>query len=381
MTDTLISHVEPPGAFIEEELEARGWSKSDLAYALRMSPAQLSPILNGKLGISPTMARALGDVFDVSPEFFANLNSMYQLSKTPVADPGVQKRARWLDAFPVREMIQRGWIEDGDPNLIDPQMLRFFEKERVEDIPFIGNGEVFAHAARKESYTDAMTSVQYAWMQRVRLVASSMNAPKYNEQSLLDALPQIRSRMQSKDDLQDIPSILLNCGVRLVFVEALPRGKIDGICVWLDDQPVIGLTLARDRLDNFCFVLRHEIEHIIRGDGKEASFMPPDEVTAEFLNGDGVPEVERIANYAAAEYLVPQEQLDSFIARKGQYISEKDVLAFAARLRINASVVVGQIQYRRNRYDWLRKYQKGMRDYVTTWPFTDGWKNPFPVAL
>ena len=97
-------NVEPPGSFIEEELDARGWSKSDLAYALDMSIQQLSPILSGKSGISSTMARSLGDVFDVAPEFFANLNSIYQLSKTPVADPGVAKRARWLDAFPVREM-------------------------------------------------------------------------------------------------------------------------------------------------------------------------------------------------------------------------------------------------------------------------------------
>ncbi len=381
MTDSLLTHVEPPGAFIEDELEARGWLKSDLAYALHMSLAQLSPILSGKTGISPPMARALGDVFDVSPEFFSNLNSMYQLSKTPVADLGVQKRARWLDAFPVREMIQRGWIEDGDPNLLDPQMLRFFEQSRVEDIPFVGNGEVFAHAARKQSYTEAMTSVQYAWFQRVRLVASKMDAPRYNQAGLLDALPGIRAHMQSKDDLQDIPEILRKCGVRLVFVEALPRGKIDGICAWLDDQPVIGLTLARDRLDNFCFVLRHEIEHVLRGDGKEASFMPPDELTAEFLRDEGLPEEERAANVAAAEFLVPQDQLTSFMARKGEYISEKDVLAFAARFRINVSVVIGQIQYRRNRYDWLRKYQKSMREYVTGWTFTDGWKQPFPVAL
>lgn len=381
MTESLLTHIEPPGVFIEEELEARGWSKSDLAYALHMLPAQLSPILSGKTGISPAMARALGDVFDVSPEFFANLNSMYQLSKAPEADPGVQKRARWLDIFPVREMIQRGWIEDGDPNLLDPQMLRFFEKSKVEDIPFIGKGEVFAHAARKQSYIEAMTPVQYAWFQRVRLVAAQMDAPLYDRKLLCEALPRLRAHMQSKDDLQDIPKILRDCGVRLVFVEALPRGKIDGICAWLNDQPVIGLTLARDRIDNFCFVLRHEIEHVLREDGKELSFMPPDEITAEFMSGEGLPEEEIAANKAAADFLIPQEQLDSFMARKGQYISEKDVVAFAARLRINVSVVVGQIQFRRNRYDWLRKHQKSMRDCVAGWNYTDGWKRPFPVAL
>lgn len=381
MNPSLPLYVDPPGAFIEEELDARGWSKSDLAYALDMSIQQLSPILSGKSGISPAMARSLGDVFDVSPEFFANLNSMYQLSKTPVADPGVAKRARWLDAFPVREMINRGWIEDGDPNLLDLQMLRFFERNATEDIPFIGNGEITAHAARKQDYSTDMTSVQFAWLQRVKQVAREIVAPAFNEDALKSALPEIRAHMQSKDDLQDIPRILLSCGVRLVYVEALPRGKIDGICAWLDDQPVIGLTLSRDRMDNYCFVLRHEIEHVLAGDGREASYMKPDDLTREFLQDDELPEEEKRANEAAAEFLIPQDQLSSFIARKGQYISEKDVIAFAARLRINVSVVVGQIQFRRNRYDWLRKYQKSLRDHVTGWEFTDGWKRPYPVSL
>jgi HTH-type transcriptional regulator/antitoxin HigA len=374
-------YVDPPGIFIEEELEARGWSKSDLAYALDMSLQQLSPILSGKQGISPAMARSLGEVFDVAPEFFANLNSMFQLSKTPVADPGVAKRARWLDAFPVREMISRGWIEDGDATLLDLQMLRFFEKTSTDEIPFIGSGDIDAHAARKQGYDEGLTSVQYAWLQRVKQVAREIDAPAFEPQALRDSLPELRAHMQSKDDLQDIPLILRDCGVRLVFVESLPRGKIDGICAWLGDQPVIGLTLSRDRLDNFCFVLRHEIEHVLNGDGLEATYMPPDELTREFLQGDGLPPEEIMANEAAAEFLVPQQQLRSFMARKGKFISEKDVIAFAARLQINVSVVVGQIQFQRNRYDWLRKHQKSMRDYVMAWEFTDGWKHPYPVTL
>ena len=134
-------------------------------------------------------------------------------------------------------------------------------------------------------------------------------------------------------------------------------------------------------MDNYCFVLRHEIEHVLAGDGREALYMKPDDFTREFLQDDELPEEEKRANEAAAEFLIPQDQLSSFIARKGQFISEKDVFAFAARLRINVSVVVGQIQYRRNRYDWLRNYQKSMRDHVTVWDFTDGWKRPYPVSL
>ncbi|KAI1694314.1 hypothetical protein Ddc_22202 [Ditylenchus destructor] len=53
------------------------------------------------------------------------------------------------------------------------------------------------------------------------------------------------------------------------FVEALSGSKIDGACFWLDaHKPVIGMTLRFDRIDNFWFVLRHEIEHVLREDGR-----------------------------------------------------------------------------------------------------------------
>ena len=80
--------------------------------------------------------------------------------------------------------------------------------------------------------------------------------------------------MLDKDDFKHIPSILWKSGVRFVLVEALPGSKIDGVCVWIGDQPVIGMTLRLDRPDNFCFVLRHECEHILREDGKEITFAP-----------------------------------------------------------------------------------------------------------
>ena len=80
--------------------------------------------------------------------------------------------------------------------------------------------------------------------------------------------------MNDIDDFNIIPSLLLGCSVRVVFVQQLPGSKIDGVCTWLRDQPVIGLSLRLDRPDNFCFVLRHEIEHVLQEDGKPEILLP-----------------------------------------------------------------------------------------------------------
>ena len=369
--------IEHPGSFIAEELEARGWLQADLAYILGMDVSQLNRLIKGQTDITPDSAVALGDAFDMPAEFFMNLQKMYDLRKARKADPGVRTRASWLSVFPVREMIKRGWIEDAEPALLDLQMMRFFGKNRVEEIPFVSDAPVFAHAAKKTGYED-LTAIQYVWLNRVRKVAEPMECPLYSEEALRASLGTIREHMLIKNDLIQIPAILRKCGVRFVLVEHLPASKIDGVCVWLNGQPVIGLTLRLDRLDNFCFVLRHEIEHVLNGDGKEATFAPVDsDLGADDLEVD----CERVANDVAADFCVPRALLDSFIARKSPFISENDMLKFAARVEIHPAVVVGQIQNRTQKYNWLRKYQTPIREYLMGWEFKDGWGFQAPTGL
>ena len=375
------SPIDHPGSFISEELEARNWLQADLAYILGTDVSQLNRLIKGVTDVTPDTAMALGDAFDMPAEFFLNLQKLYDLKRAKKADPGVKTRASWLSVFPVREMIKRGWIEDAEPALLDLQMMRFFEKNWIEDIPFISDAAIMSHAAKKSSYEET-TPVQYAWLHRVKKIAEGMDCPVYSEESLRNSLRTIRAHMIDRDDLIRIPGILRKCGVRFVLVESLPSSKIDGVCIWLKGQPVIGVTLRLDRLDNFCFVLRHEIEHVLRGDGKEASFSPVDVFDGDFtVDNSDLPECEKIANEAAAEFCVPRTLLESFILRKGSFISEKDVLNFAIRAEINPAVVIGQIQHKTKKYGWLRKYQTSIKEYILDWKHKDGWGYQAPTGL
>jgi len=97
-------------------------------------------------------------------------------------------------------------------------------------------------------------------------------------------------------------------------VGSLPHAKIDGVCFWLDDSsPVIGLSMRHDRIDNFWFVLRHELEHVIQGHGKgDAPIVVDSNLEGERAGvGPDVAKDERIANAAAAEFCVPQKTSSS----------------------------------------------------------------------
>jgi HTH-type transcriptional regulator/antitoxin HigA len=381
MANAKVLPVDHPGTFITEELEARNWQQVDLAYILGILPQQLSPLLNGRASITPDMAASLGEAFDMPPDFFANLQKMYDLHKAKPVDPGVRTRGSWLSAFPVRDMIKRGWIEETDSGLLDLQMMRFFGKNRVEDIPFIGSGEIVPHVAKKSSAYASTTATQYAWLHRVMKIAETVDAPPYSEDSLRSNLQKIRSHLLDKDDLIHIPEILRRCGVRFVLVEALRASKIDGVCVWVNGQPAIGMTNRLDRLDNFAFVLRHEIEHVLCGDGRDVSFSPVDEIDGNIEARSDLPEEEMHANREAAEFCVPRQQLNSFFLRKSPFISEQDVLAFAARMEVHPAIVIGQVQHKTKKYAWLRKYQTSIRNYLFEWKFVDGWGHLSPTGL
>ncbi|AZO29649.1 HigA family addiction module antitoxin [Mesorhizobium sp. M1B.F.Ca.ET.045.04.1.1] len=373
-----LTDVPHPGEFIREELDARGWSQRDLAYILGVQEQAINPIISGKRGISPEMAKALGDAFDVSPEYFANLQQAYEMANAHAPDPGVARRAHLQSVYPVREMIRRGWLQDTGVSLLEAQMMRFFGKNDLSDIPYL------AHAAKKADYSEE-TPAQVAWLFRVRQLALETVVPSYSESKLRTLAQEITRYMVDPEDVRRVPRALAECGVRYVIVETLPKANIDGVCFWLDGgSPVIGMTVRFDRIDNFWFVLRHEIEHVLNRDGQ--GNLGPEIIDTELEGeragtGDTLPKEERLANRAAAEICVPATELESFYIRKFPFISERDMLGFARRVQRHPGIVVGQLQRKMERYDWLARYKVKVRHFLIGSVVVDGWGNAAPSNL
>jgi HTH-type transcriptional regulator / antitoxin HigA len=89
-----IAEVFPPGDFIREELEARGWSQSDLARILGRPLQTVNLIVNGKKEVTPQTALELAAAFGTSPELWLNLETSYRLGLARPVDPGIAKRAQ-----------------------------------------------------------------------------------------------------------------------------------------------------------------------------------------------------------------------------------------------------------------------------------------------
>ena len=323
------------------------------------------------------MSKALGQAFELSSDYFADLQKAYDLACASEPNPAISLRAKMQNNYPVREMIRRGWIKNTDATGLKKQLAHFFEVNDPNDIPY------FTHTAKKSSYEEKeIPPSQLAWLFRVKQIARSFSVPKYSNFKFMESLNRMREMLIAPEEARHVPRILSECGVRFIMVEPLPKSKIDGVSFWLNKHsPVIGLSSRYDRLDNFWFVLRHEIEHILKEHSRDIAM-----IDAE-LEGDragydnNIPESERIANMAAADFCVPIEKIESFIRRKHPFYYEKDVVAFSKINGIHPALVVGQIQHRIDRYDYLKKYQVKVRQFVVPGSMADGWGQTVPITL
>jgi HTH-type transcriptional regulator / antitoxin HigA len=81
MSQRIPAEVFPPGEFIRDELEVRGWTEADLAEILGRPLKAVGEILTGKRAITPETATSLGEAFGVDPRFWTDLESAYRHSK------------------------------------------------------------------------------------------------------------------------------------------------------------------------------------------------------------------------------------------------------------------------------------------------------------
>lgn len=370
-----------PGQLILSLLQERGWTKRTLAVVLGVSEATITRITSDKQGVDARLSIVLEELFGIPADRFLSLQMELDLAQARLVtlpDPDRANRALLYGDLPVAEMIERGWLRAEsvrDTDKVQRELMRFFGVNRLEDI------EILPHAAKKTAANSALTPAQIAWLYRVKAIAAEMPVRPYSRDRLKASLSKLKALMIAPEEARQVSRILLECGIRFVIVETLSSAKIDGVCSWLDDKsPVIGVSIRYDRIDNFWFVLRHEIEHVLQGHGKAAAIIDAELEGERAGTGSSVAGEERIANKAAADFCVPISQMDAFIARKAPLFSDRDLRGFARLLSVHPGIVAGQLQHRIERYQIFRAHLARIRNFVTSSAMVDGWGTVSPMG-
>ncbi len=370
-----------PGELIEELLNGRGWTKRSLAIVLEKGESTVNKIISGKSTVTTEVALALEDVFGVDAERFLELQRKYDLAVARISakpDRSRATRAALFGDLPISAMVKRGWLGTADSkNLteVSAELVKFFGVSSLDEI------EILPHAARKTAVSSDPTPAQLAWLYRVRAIAREQIVGKFSKRGLDKAIGLLHTLTVAPEEARKVPRVLAEAGVRLVIVETLPAAKIDGVCFWLTARaPVVGLSMRHDRIDNFWFVLRHELEHVRLGHGR-TEIMLDTELEGERAGTDSaIAEEERAANSAAQDFCVPKQEMDAFIARKAPLFSERDLRGFAKIVRVHPGIVAGQLQHLTGRFDRFRNHLVKVRSHVVPGAAVDGWGDVYPIG-
>jgi len=368
-----------PGQFLQALLDERDWNQSLLSVVLGIPRQHISRYARDQRPIDAETALIFGEVFGYSPKAFLLLQQRYDLRQARLRsrpNPARSHLARLYGDLPLKEMMNRGWLNVSDikdVKQVEGELARFFGVANVADI------EIFPHAAKRTNVIGAITPAQLVWLHRVRSIAANTVVPRYSTAALQDAVRQMKQLLMSTEEARKVPRLLAEAGVRFVVVESLPGAKIDGVCFWLDDRsPVIGMSMRFDRIDNFWFVLRHEIEHVLRGHGRGAAIL---DTEMERDRGEEAEEEEQIANAAAADFCVPSKTLAQFVARKDPVFTTRDILGFAKVVKVHPGLVAGQLQRATGRYERFRDLLSTVRAIVLPNAVHDGWGDVAPLVV
>ena len=179
MLDMMPAEAFPPGDFLRDELEERGWTQSEFAGIIGRPVTLVNDIIKGKRGITPTTAIEIGAALGTSPMLWMNLDATYQLWKLSQTKPRperIKTAARVREKYPIRDMIARRWIQPTeDPDVLELRVREFFQVDSLEEAPRL------AFAAKKgaslENYND-LSPIQLAWLFRVHHIAAATTVPR-----------------------------------------------------------------------------------------------------------------------------------------------------------------------------------------------------------
>ncbi len=246
--------------------------------------------------------------------------------------------------FPLAEMAKKGWVDSAYRHIRDGQqrfrlMIQYFENTGTRTVAPMLNKRTAT------PMSDRTKCALLAWQARVNERGRSRcrNLPSFSglEPTFLRDL--VHLSVEPEGPKKAI-SMLREAGVCVVFVSHLQGSLLDGAATLLPSgNPLIGMTLRNDRLDNFWFVLFHELGHVAkhRYSGLAEGFIDVDVDDVEDKR-------EQEANDFAQNALIPEEVWNRSFVRFTSDVSE--VKRFADTLGINPAIVAGRIRLERKDY-------------------------------
>jgi addiction module HigA family antidote len=331
-----------PGETLAEKLEEMGMGPKEFALRAGKPEGTIIAVLKGDSSITPDMAVQFESVTQIPANFWMNHQRSYDEYIARVKRQTViQEAMAWAKQFPLADMIKKGWL---------PKMASMEEKT-MELLTFFGFS---SHSAWEDYYFNQQLKVAFrislaqtkepyaisAWLRKGELQAAPLQANDYSEKKFKEVLPEIKSIMAKHPTnfFQQLQSICLEAGVKVVHTPCIKQAPISGSTRWLNDTPFIQLTGRYKRNDSFWFTFFHEAGHILLH-GKKDIFLEK----VEYSNKDLIKEKEA-DEFAVKWTLTEAEEAEIWDAAP---LSEADIRSFAKQFTTHPAIIIGRLQHKK----------------------------------
>lgn len=290
-----------PGETLQEKLEEMEMGPKEFALRSGKPEKTIIAVLSGESSITPDMAVQFENVTKIPANFWMNHQRSYDEF---IARQKMQRviidAIEWAKYFPLAEMIKKGWLpEQKSIQEKTMSMLAFFgfsNHTAWEDYYFKQQLKVafrISLAQIKEPYAIS------AWLRKGELQAAALKANGYSEKRFKDSLPKLKAIMKKcpKDFFNQLQTVCLEAGVKLVHTPCIKKAPISGSTRWLNDTPFIQLSENNCKNDSFWFTFFHEAGHILLH-GKKDIFLE----NLDYSNKDF--EKEKEADLFAAKWRI-----------------------------------------------------------------------------
>ena len=351
-----------PGEVLQEEIEARGMSQKELAARLGRPPQVINEIIRAKKAITPDTAIGLGRVLGIDPQYWISLEANYRMTLARNREKAaLTDNVRWLDAYPIREMVKRGWIKAGRDKVSRLQALLSFLEVAVPEPLAIQEAVGFriTEAAQKKVSAGALA----VWLRKGELEARELSTADYDPDTFRVALSDIRQMTEEPPD-KFVPAMTDLCaqaGVALCLVQELPKSGANGATRWLSDhKALIQMSIRGKWADIFWFTFFHEACHLLHHRTRRR-------IVIDGIADPDTAELEAEADEFARDLLIPPDAWETF-CDSGSFTLQA-VGRFAQSIHIAPFVVVGRLQkekklpynrltYLKHRYEWCQSSGK-----------------------
>lgn len=324
-------------------LDQAGLTRKDLIPFIGSAP-KVSEVLARKRPLSLTMIRRLHRGLGIPAEI---LIGGAEVGETVLETPEID-----YSRFPLKEMLNRGCFGNFSGNAAKlkdyaEDLMCAFLRGLAPDpaAPVLMRAPLHQRGNRRMNEDSLL-----AWRLCVLKKARALNLSRdYKKGVVTTRWLRELARLSAFDEGPKLAREYLGrAGIALVIEPHFKGTYLDGAAMLDQGRPIVAMTLRHDRLDNFWFVLVHELAHVARHLDAGHPFFADD--LDNDVKGD---QQETEADEIAEEALLPRAEWATFSARTSPTVVEAQT--FADRLGITSAIVAGRVRHEQKNYRLLTR--------------------------